>query len=58
MEEENGYFKNVVKDALKELKENGRAYVFFIEQVNAVKEKFKGELKIEERDEVFYLTKI
>lgn len=58
MEEENSYFKNVVKEALNDLKFNSRAHVFFIEQVNAVKEKFKGELKVEERDGVFYLTKI
>ena len=54
MEEENGYFKNVVKEALNDLKHNSQAYVFFIEQVKAVKEEFKGKLKVEEKRE--YIT--
>ena len=54
MEEENGYFKNVVKEALNDLKHNSQAYVFFMEQVKAVKE----ELKVEEKEGVYYLTKI
>ena len=35
--EENSYFKSVVKDALSDLKHNGSAFVFFQEQVDAVK---------------------
>lgn len=31
MEEENSYFRNVVKEALNDLKHNSQAYVFFIE---------------------------
>lgn len=58
MEEENSYFKNVVKEALNDLKHNSQAYVFFIEQVKAVKEEFKGELRVEEKKGVYYLTKI
>ena len=58
MEEENGYFKNVVKEALNDLKHNSQAYVFFIEQVKAVEEEFKGKLKVEEKEGVYYLTKI
>ena len=58
MEEENGYFKNVVKEALNDLKHNSQAYVFFIEQVKAVKEEFKEKLKVEEKEGVYYLTKI
>ena len=54
MEEDNGYFQNVVKEALNDLKHNSQAYVFFIEQVKAVKE----ELKVEEKEGVYYLTKI
>ena len=35
--EENSYFKIVVKDAISDLKYNGSAFVFFQEQVDAVK---------------------
>lgn len=58
MEEENSYFRNVVKEALNDLKHNSQAYVFFIEQVKAVEEEFKGKLKVEEKEGVYYLTKI
>ena len=57
LEEENGYFKSVIKDALDDLKHNKQAYVFYEEQVKAVQEIFKGELKIKEQDGIFYLTK-
>lgn len=58
MEEENNYFKNVVKDALGDLKNNKKAYVFYEEQVQAVKELFKGKLLVEKKDGIFYLTAI
>ena len=35
--EENSYFKGVVKDAISDLKHEGSAFVFFQEQVDAVK---------------------
>ena len=35
--EENSYFKIVVKDAISDLKYKGSAFVFFQEQVDAVK---------------------
>ena len=35
--EENSYFKSVVKDAISDLKYKGSAFVFFQEQVDAVK---------------------
>ena len=35
--EENSYFKIVIKDAISDLKHNGSAFVFFQEQVDAVK---------------------
>lgn len=35
--EENSYFKIVVKDAVNDLKHQGSAFVFFQEQVDAVK---------------------
>lgn len=35
--EENSYFKIVVKDAISDLKHKGSAFVFFQEQVDAVK---------------------
>lgn len=56
IEEENSYFRSVVKDALDDLKKNKRAYVFYEEQVQAVKELFKGKLIVEKKDDMFYLT--
>ena len=44
--EENAYFKNVVKDAVKDLKSNKVAYVFFQEQVDAVKQMINKEIKV------------
>ena len=35
--EENSYFKGVVKDAISDLNHKGSAFVFFQEQVDAVK---------------------
>lgn len=58
IEEENSYFKNVVKDAVKDLKNEKKAYVFYTEQVDAVKEIYKGKIKVKEEDGIFYLTKI
>lgn len=58
LEEENSYFKNVVRDALDDLKHNKQAYVFYIEQVDAVKKAFKGKLKVVENEGVYYLTKV
>ena len=57
-EEENSYFKNVVRDALDDLKHNKQAYVFYIEQVEEVKKQFKGkeEIKVEEKEGIYYLT--
>ena len=58
LEEENSYFKNVVRDALDDLKHNKQAYVFYIEQVEEVKKQFKGEeeIKVEEKEGIYYLT--
>ena len=57
-EEENSYFRNVVRDALDDLKHNKQAYVFYIEQVDAVKKAFKGKIKVVEDEGVYYLTKV
>lgn len=40
--EENSYFKIVVKDAINDLKHKGSAFVFFQEQVDAVKSIMKN----------------
>ena len=40
------YFKNVVKDAVEELKDKGTTYVFFQEQVDAVKQIINKEVKV------------
>jgi hypothetical protein len=56
LEEENSYFKNVVKDAIDDLKHNRRAYVFYQEQVDAVIQTFKGKIKVKEEEGVYYLT--
>ena len=44
--EENTYFKNVVKDAVEDLKYKGTTYVFFQEQVDAVKQIINKEVKV------------
>ena len=44
--DENTYFKNVVKDAERDLKNNKVTYVFFQEQVDAVKEIINKEVKV------------
>lgn len=58
MEEENNYFKTIVKDALSDLKYKKNACVFYEEQVEAVRNQFKGEIKVIEKDDFFYLTVI
>ena len=45
-DEENTYFKNVVKDAVEDLKYKGTTYVFFQEQVDAVKQIINKEVKV------------
>ena len=44
--EENTYFKNVVKDAVEDLKYKGTTYVFFQEQVDAVKQIINKKVKV------------
>lgn len=44
--DENTYFKNVVKDAVRDLKNNKVTYVFFQEQVDAVKKIINKEVKV------------
>ena len=44
--EENTYFKNVIKDAARDLKNNKVTYVFFQEQVDAVKQIINKEVEV------------
>ena len=46
LEEENVYFKGIVKDAVEELEDKGDAYVFFQEQVDAVKQIINKEVEV------------
>ena len=46
LEEEDTYFRNVVKDAVEDLRNNKVAYVFFQEQVDAVKQMINKEIKV------------
>lgn len=55
--EENTYFKNVVKDAIRDLKSKKTTYVFFQEQVDAIKEIMKCDLDIS-YDGTFYKVSI
>lgn len=55
--EENTYFKNVVKDAISELKNRGNTVVFFQEQVDAIENLFDKELSVE-FDGTFYKLSI
>lgn len=54
--EENSYFKIVVKDAIKDLRHNGSAFVFFQEQVDAVREIIKEDIKVEYDGTFFRMT--
>ena len=53
---ENTYFKNVVKDAIKDLKDNKATYVFFQEQVDAIKEIMKCDLDISYDDTLYKVS--
>lgn len=44
--EENTYFKNVIKDAVRDLKSSKVTYVFFQEQVDAVKQIINKEVEV------------
>ena len=46
LEEENAYFRGIVKDAVEELKDKGNTYVFFQEQVDAVKQIINKEVEV------------
>ena len=46
LEEEDTYFRNVVKDAVEDLRNNKVAYVFFQEQVDAVKQMINKKIKV------------
>ena len=46
LEEEDTYFRNVVKDAVEDLRNNKVAYVFFQEQVDAIKQMINKEIKV------------
>lgn len=58
LEDENSYFKNIVKDAIDDLKHNKQAFVFFEEQIEAIKEIYKEKFKVDYKDGIYYLTKI
>lgn len=46
LEEENAYFRDIVKDAVEDLETKGNTYVFFQEQVDAVKQMINKEVKV------------
>ena len=54
--EENVYFKTVVKDALNDLKNNGSAFVFFQEQVDALREMIDKEIEVKYDGTFFRIT--
>ena len=56
IEEENSYFKSVIRDAIEDLNKNGIAYVFSMEQVNAIKSQVKYNIDIN-YDGSFYILK-
>ena len=56
IEEENSYFKSVIRDAIEDLNKNGIAYVFSLEQVNAIKSQVKYNIDIN-YDGSFYILK-
>ena len=56
IEEENSYFKSVIRDAIEDLNKYGIAYVFSMEQVNAIKSQVKNNRDIN-YDGSFYILK-
>ena len=56
IEEENSYFKSVIRDAIEDLNKNGITYVFSMEQVNAIKSQVKYNIDIN-YDGSFYILK-
>ena len=56
LEEENTYFRNVIKDALKDLRKKGVAYIFTEEQAKMLKKVCKKELTIEIEDGIYKVT--
>lgn len=56
IEEENSYFKSVVRDAIEDLNKYGIAYVFSMEQVNTIKSQVKYNIEIN-YDGSFYILK-
>ena len=58
LQEENTYFRNIIKDAVSDLKKNNVAYVFYEEQVNEILKYFdKDSIKVILDDDIFCLTK-
>lgn len=53
LNDENSYFKGIIKDALDDLKNKGSALVFYEEQVQAIKEVYEGNIIVKE-DNGFY----
>ena len=56
LDDETSYFKNVVKDAVDDLKHNRQAYVFCKEHIEAVEQLIKKKILVKEIDGIFYLT--
>lgn len=55
MEELNGYFKQVVKDAIHDLKKGNAAYLFFREQVEVILDLFP-DATVKENDGIYTIS--
>lgn len=58
MEQENSYFRNVVKEAVYSLKRNMTAYVFSQEQVDCVKKMIDFDIEIDFDGIIYNITKV
>lgn len=56
-ESKGGYYNSVVREALEDLRQKKKAYVFNTEQLDEVLEVIKGKIKVEtkEKEGIYYL---
>lgn len=56
LKDENNYFRIVVKEAINDLKDKGKAFVFFEEQLEILKKQYENELNVKIDNGIFYIT--
>ena len=55
----NGYFRQIIRDAVRDLERTSHAYCFTQEQVDLVMKQYDtGVLSVRENDGIFYINKV